>query len=53
MEKLKPKAGEIIPWEIHEKEYPKVLGDKEILKEQWQNVEVIAFRFIWAILTDF
>lgn len=53
MDKLKPKAGEIIPWEIHKKEYKKILGDREILKQQWENIEIIAFRFIWAILTDF
>jgi hypothetical protein len=53
MENIRPKAGEVIPWEIHEKEYEKILGDKELLKQQWQNIEVIAFRFIWSILTDF
>jgi hypothetical protein len=47
------KPGMVIPWEVHEKEYPKIMGDKEILKEEWEKIEVLANRFIWAILTDF
>lgn len=51
--KVKVKPGELIPWEVREKEYEKILGDKAILKQQWEKIEVIANRFIWAILTDF
>lgn len=51
--KLNPKPGELIPWEIKEKEYEKITGDKKLLKSQWEKVELIANRFIWAVLTDF
>ncbi len=50
---LKPKPGEIIPFEVREKEYKKIMGDKELIKKEWEKIEVIANRFIWAILTDF
>jgi hypothetical protein len=53
MDNIRPKEGVVIPWELHEKEYEKIMGDKEILKEQWQGIETIAYRFIWSILTDF
>jgi hypothetical protein len=46
-------AGTIIPWEQREKEYEKILGDKEILKSEWEKIELITNRFIYAILTDF
>jgi hypothetical protein len=29
------------------------MGDKELIKKEWDKIEVIANRFIWAILTDF
>lgn len=46
-------AGTLIPWEQREKEYKKILGDKEIIKGEWERIEAIANRFIYAILTDF
>lgn len=52
-DKVKVRPGELIPWEVREKEYDKILGDKEIIKQEWERIEVIANRFIWAILTDF
>jgi hypothetical protein len=52
-EKVKVRPGVLIPWEVREKEYEKIMGDKEILKQEWENIEIIANRFIWAILTDF
>jgi hypothetical protein len=52
-EKIRVKPGELIPWEVREKEYEKILGDKEIIKKEWEKIEILANRFIWAILTDF
>jgi len=45
--------GTLIPWEQRKREYKKILGDKEIIKEEWVRIEKIANRFIYAILTDF
>ena len=52
-EKIRVKPGELIPWKVREKEYEKILGDKEIIKKEWERIEILANRFIWAILTDF
>ena len=50
---LKPKPGELIPWEQKEKEIGKLTGDKDLIKSQWDKIEELANRFIWAVLTDF
>lgn len=50
--KYKPKPGVLIPFEEKEKEFEKIMGDREIVKTQWENVEAIANRFIWMCLTD-
>lgn len=52
-EKLKPKPGELIPWEEKIKEYEQILGDEKILKKAWEEIEVLANRFVWFCLTDF
>lgn len=51
--KIKAKPGTLIPWEERIKEYPKITGDGKLIKKEWEKIEVIANRFIWAILTDF
>ena len=51
-EKIKVRPGTLIPWEQRVKEYEKILGDKEILKKEWERLEVLANRFIWFCLTD-
>jgi hypothetical protein len=51
--KLFPEPGELIPFKAREKEYKKIMGDKEIIKKEWEKIENIANRFIWAVLTDF
>jgi hypothetical protein len=52
-EKIKPKAGSIIPWEIKEKTEKKIMGDREIIKKEWEEIEELAYRYVWAVLTDF
>ena len=52
-ENMKPKPGEVIPWDAKEKELEKISGDREIIKDQWVKIEELANRFIWAVLTDF
>ena len=46
-------AGVVIPWKIKEKEAGKIMGDKKIIKKQGEEIEELAHRFIWAIVTDF
>ncbi len=49
---INPNPGELIPWELKEKE-EEIVGDKDIIKEQWYSIEKLAYRFVWAIVTDF
>ena len=50
-ENLNP--GELIPWNIRKEEYSQILGNEDIIKKEWDEIESLANRFIWAILTDF
>lgn len=53
IEKINPKAGELVPWQIKEKEAGKIMGDKEIIKKEWEDIEALAYRYVWAVVTDF
>lgn len=50
-ENLNP--GELIPWNTRKEEYSQILGNEDIIKKEWDEIESLANRFIWAILTDF
>lgn len=49
----KTKPGVCIPWEERKKEYPKLLGDEEVVKKVWEEVDTLAYLFIWACLIQF
>ena len=49
---LKPKPGELMPWEKKKTEYSKIKGDEKIIEKVWKDVEKIGNRFIWFCLTD-
>ena len=44
------KPGVCIPWEQRVKEYPKILGDKDIVKRAWEEIDTLAYLYIWASL---
>jgi hypothetical protein len=50
--RYKPKPGSLIPVEEKLKEFGKVTGDEEIIKNSWEKVEEYATRFVWMCLTD-
>lgn len=52
-EKKPKKAGVCIPWEERVKEYPKLTGDPEIVKKVWQDVDTLAYVYVWSTLTLF
>ncbi len=51
--KPKPKPGVCVPWEERRKEYPELLGDEETVKKVWEEVDNLAYLFIWACLIQF
>lgn len=49
-EKTAKKPGVCIPWEEKIKEYEKITGDKEIVKTVWEDVDSLAYQYIWFCL---
>lgn len=49
-EKTAKKPGVCIPWEEKIKEYEKITGDKEIVKTVWEDVDNLAYQYIWFCL---
>ena len=50
--KYKPKPGSLIPFDEKMKEFEKITGSEEIIKDSWEKVEEYATRFVWMCLTD-
>lgn len=49
--KLNP--GVCIPWEHKVKELPAITGDESILRNIWENVDLLGYTYIWQILLSF
>lgn len=42
-----------IPWEEKLKELPQIQGDVELCKRIWEEIESLAYTYIWQILLSF
>ncbi len=49
-EKVKKAPGVCIPWEEKVKEYEKITGDEKIVKKTWEEVDDLAYQYIWFCL---
>jgi len=54
-DKQKPKIepGVCIPWEQKLKELPEITGDKQLVETVWQNIDGLAYTYIWHCLVSF
>ena len=52
-EKIERKPGACIPWEEKMKELPTILGDKEIVKQKWEDLDALGYVYIWHCLLSF
>jgi hypothetical protein len=52
-EKKKPLPGVCIPWEDRRKEYPQMQGDEAIVKKAWEDMDTLAYLYIWFCLIQF
>ena len=50
-EKKAKKPGVCVPWEEKIKEYEKITGDEELVKKVWEEVDDLAYQYIWFCLT--
>ena len=50
----KPRSpGVCVPWEEKINEYPKILGDEKIIQKVWEDVDTLAYVYVWSTLTLF
>lgn len=47
-QKLEP--GICIPWEEKIKEYEKILGDEKVVQKSWEEIDTLAYLYIWFVL---
>ena len=50
---IKRDPGVCIPWEEKLKELPPILGDVEIVQNSWENIDSLAYIYIWHCLLSF
>jgi hypothetical protein len=48
-----PRPGICIPWEDKRQEYPQILGNEDIVKTAWENIEGFAYTYAWHCLVSF
>jgi hypothetical protein len=44
------KPGVCIPWEQRVKEYPKITGDPKVVQKAWEEIDTLAYLYIWFCL---
>jgi hypothetical protein len=45
--------GVCIPWELRVKEYPQILGDVNVVKRVWEEIDTLAYLYVWANVIQF
>jgi len=41
------KPGVCFPWEEKVKEYPVILGDPKIVQKSWEELDSLAYLYLW------
>ena len=49
-EKKAKEPGVCIPWEEKVEEYGKIMGDEKIVKKVWEDIDTLAYLYIWFCL---
>ncbi|HOJ62070.1 MAG TPA: hypothetical protein PK878_17440 [bacterium] len=47
------KPGVCVPWEERRNEYEKLLGDEQIVQKAWEDMDKLAYLYIWFCLIQF
>jgi hypothetical protein len=45
--------GVCIPWEEKRKEMPAIRGDEQLVERVWQDIDGLAYMYIWQVLLSF
>jgi len=46
----KTAPGVCIPWQEKIKEYEKIMGDEEVVKKSWEEIDMMSYLFVWFVL---
>jgi hypothetical protein len=49
----KPRPGVCTPWEQKLRELPAIQGDEELLRRVWEEIDALAYMYIWHCLLSF
>ncbi|MFQ6133578.1 MAG: hypothetical protein ACE5R4_16175 [Armatimonadota bacterium] len=52
-ERPKREPGVCIPWGEKRKEIPEISGDEELVKRVWEDIDALAYTYIWHCLVSF
>ena len=47
------KPGVCIPWDEKQKELGPIQGDPQVFKQVWEEVDSLAYMYIWQVLLSF
>ncbi len=47
---IEVKPGVCVPWEEKVKEYEKIMGDEKVLQKSWEEIDTLAYLFLWFVL---
>lgn len=50
---IERKPGVCIPWEEKLKEIPEIPGDPQLARKIWEDVDGLAYTYIWHCLVSF
>ena len=45
--------GTTLPWDQKKQDLPPILGDEKIVKQVWENMDGLAYMYIWQVLLSF
>lgn len=45
--------GVCIPWEEKKKEFPQVVGDEQLVRRVWEDIDGLAYMYVWQCLLSF
>lgn len=52
-EEMKIKPGVCIPWEQKIKELPPISGDAQLIRKVWEDIDGLAYMYIWQCVLSF
>jgi len=52
-EVVKRPPGACVPWEEKLKELPAICGDRQLVQRVWEDVDALAYMYIWQCLLSF